>query len=161
MPRYDDPDTRRCCCGRNRAYFKHDTANPFAFCPNRGEIRAARQSLRTRKAKPATLRRTSTAASLSGAYAPSCGAGSVLPAPISWTCEDGTRASGFFSYFSGGRSAFPSLLLAVQKSVRSKPLNLLLSARYFKSPRICLPSQVLTYPHRSPYVRSPNFPRHN
>ena len=161
MSGYNNPDTRRCRRGGNCADFQHSAANPLAFCSNRSEIRAARQSVRARKAKTTTLLRTSTAASLSGAYAPSCGAGSVLPAPISWTCEDGTRVCGFFSYFSGGMSAFPSLLQAVQKSVRSKPLNLFTSARYFKSPTICLPSQVLTYPHRDPYVRSPNFSRLN
>lgn len=155
----DDPDSRRCRCGGYRTHLQYGAANPFALRPNSSEVRSARQTLSARKAKAATLRRTSTAASLSAACAPSCGAGSVLPAPISWTCEDGTRAYGFFSYFSGGMSAFPSLLQAVQKSVRSKPLNLFASARYFKSPTICLPSQVLTYPHRDPYVRSPNFSR--
>ncbi|PHX96200.1 MAG: chromosomal replication initiator protein DnaA [Gemmatimonadetes bacterium] len=98
-----------------------------------------------------------TAASRSGAYAPSCGAGSVPAAPISWTSASGTHACGFFSCFAGYKSAFPSLLLAVQKSVLSKLLNLFTTQRYFKSRPICLQARVLTYPHLRPYVRSPFF----
>lgn len=81
VPGHDDPDAWRRCCDRSE--LKHRAACPLAFCPNGGEISAASQSFDARKAKTATLLRTSTAASLSGAYAPSCGAGSVPPAPTS------------------------------------------------------------------------------
>jgi len=111
----NDPDTMRCRRGGTK--LERGAASPLSFRSNCREVRATRQTRRARTAKPATLRRTSTAASLSGAYAPSCGAGSVPPAPTSLTYASGTRACGFFSCFAGCKSAFPSLLLAVQKSV--------------------------------------------
>ena len=109
VPGNDDPDARRCRRAHDRSNLEHSAAYPFSLCPNSGEIRTTLQSLNTWETKPATLLRTSTAASLSGAYAPSCGAGSVPPAPISLTCEGGIRVSGFSSCFLGCTSAFPSL----------------------------------------------------
>lgn len=157
MPRNDDSNAR-ILCRSDRANLQRRSAKRLASRADPRKIGTARQSTGTRKALTATLRRTSTAASLSGAFAPSCGAGSVPPAPTSWTCASGNHACGFFSCFAGCKSAFPSLLLAVQKTVRPKPLNLFTSSRYFKSRGICLHPRVLTYPHRKSYIRSPFFP---
>jgi hypothetical protein len=102
----------------NEPQFDEVTANPDTASSNAGDFWRASQTLCARNPWRAMRRRTSTEASLSAGDAPSCADGSTLPVPTLLTCACETRAFEYASCFAGGKSAFPSPLLKVQKSVR-------------------------------------------
>ena len=113
----DDSDSRLPGCLPGEPDLEELASNPLSLCTNSVDIGTARQPRGAREPKAVRRRRTSTEASRSGAGDPSCGDDSGLPAPTWWTCEYENRACEHGVCCADGTSAFPSLLLTVQKSV--------------------------------------------